>query len=147
MNQNRDTTLRPINLSESAAVAELATELGYPATTEAIASRLKRVLPHPEHCLFGAYDPHRLLAWMHLVIQYPIEAEPYAEVCGLVVSHRHRGQGIGRQLLETAKQWTQEKSLCKLRVRCQTRRRDAQRFYRENGFIADKTQTVFSLSL
>lgn len=139
--------IRVIEAGDAEAVTRLSAELGYPADSAQVAARIRRILELAEHCAFVALLDYQPVAWMHLFVNYPIESAPYAEIGGLVVADGQRGQGIGRRLVETARQWTRERGLERLQVRCQTRRDDAHRFYRAAGFRENKTQTLFSLAL
>lgn len=139
--------IRTVEPGDAAAVAGLAAELGYPSDVDTVAASLGRILQHPDHTLLVATEEQLPIGWLHLFINYPAVAEPRAEIAGLVVTEKRRGNGIGGELLEAAKQWARERDLGSLRVRCRTRRHDAHRFYRMNGFTEVKTQQVFSLPL
>lgn len=55
------------------------------------------------------------------------------EICALYTAPDARGQGIGRRLIEDAKQQVARLHLCAARTN-----RDAQRFYRRAGFVPAK---------
>lgn len=139
--------IRSLQLDDAEAVARLAAELDYPATTERVQWRIRRLLAQPDHAAFIATADRQPIGWLHLFINYPLESEPCAEIAGLVVTETRRGQGVGRQLLAAARQWAQERALESLRVRCQIRRSRAHHFYQANGFTELKTQKVFTLPL
>jgi GNAT superfamily N-acetyltransferase len=85
--------------------------------------------------------------WLHAATALRLESPPYAEIGGLVVEERRRGQGIGERLVRAAIGWAGERGYAELRVRSNVVRADAHRFYRRLGFASVKTQAVFALPL
>lgn len=147
MSRNSTIDIRILDEGDAEAVARLSTELGYPTDAGAVALRIRRILQHPDHTAFVAVEDDQPIGWLHLFVNYPIESAPCAEIAGLVVAETRRGNGIGGQLMDTAKQWARDRALESLRVRCQVRRHDAHRFYRTSGFTETKIQKMFTLSL
>jgi GNAT superfamily N-acetyltransferase len=98
--------LRQMRPEDAASVAELSTELGYPATASDIARRYRFL----KNCHDGTDSDDRqssqlLVAelfdgrpagWIHVEKTYLLECEPRAEIRGLIVSEDMRGKGIGR---------------------------------------------------
>lgn len=110
-----------------------------------MASRIERLQAHEDHCGFVACTGEQVVGWIHGFDAFRLESEPFVEIGGLVVDENLRGQGIGRQLIEQVKGWAIERSVSKLRVRCNTRRTDTHAFYRKLGFAESKEQKVFDL--
>ena len=54
---------------------------------------------------------------------------------------KYRGQGIGTELVEEFKEWTEEKDADRLRVEASAQNKRAIKFYQENGF-EDYTVTL-----
>lgn len=121
--------------------------LGYPLQAAQLATRLTHINRHPDHRLYLALTPEKAVGWIHLVHTLRLTSDPYVEIAGLVVDNGHRARGIGRQLIERARLWAIEHGACQLRVRCQSHRCEAHRFYRATGFDEIKQQQVFSLPL
>ena len=72
-----------------------------------------------------------------------MESEGGAEVGGLVVDSRARGQGIGRSLMAAAESWTRERGYTRLMLRSNTIRAEAHRFYQGLGYTIVKSQHKF----
>jgi GNAT superfamily N-acetyltransferase len=53
----------------------------------------------------------------------------------MVVDELFRGQGVGRQLIETAEAWLREQGISSVIVTSGSQRTDAHRFYQDLGFI------------
>lgn len=147
MTSHHAITIRTLDTGDAKAVARLAAELGYPTDAEAVVLRIRRIQQHRDHAAFVAVEDQQPIGWLHLFINYPIESEPCAEIAALVVTKNRRGNGVGRQLLEQAKRWACERALDSLRVRCQSHRQHAHRFYQASGFTEIKIQKVFTLPL
>jgi GNAT superfamily N-acetyltransferase len=61
----------------------------------------------------------------------------------LVIDENYRKQGIGKLLVNKAREWAKEKHIDKLRVRCNRKRTEAHLFYIALGFVEIKEQKVF----
>lgn len=76
-----------------------------------------------------------------------IESPPFVEICGLVVDGQYRGEGIGRQLVETCERWAAQIGVNKSRVHTNQTREDAVCFYTRIGFSQKKAQFVLDKEL
>lgn len=139
--------LRPAHEDDAAAVASLSIQLGYPAVREETATRLRSLAGHPDHAVLVAEDDATVIAWIHIRGSHLVESAPFAEIAGLVVDERHRGQKIGESLVEAAARWARERGYATLRVRSNTIRERAHAFYERQGFERIKTQVVLSRAL
>jgi ribosomal protein S18 acetylase RimI-like enzyme len=143
--------LRPAHEDDAAAVAGLSTQLGYPAVPDETAERLRSLAGHPDHAVLVAEDDsgdtRNVIAWIHIRGSHFVESAPFAEIAGLVVDERHRGQKIGEALVEAAARWARERDYATLRVRSNTIRERAHAFYERQGFTRIKTQVVLSRTL
>ena len=88
--------------------------------------------------------PFRLITGSHAarIAEY-IEADPFVVVGGLVVDRNHRGQGVGRMLLEHAEEWATQHGCSIVRVWSSTARSAAHRFYERLGYTNVKTLYSF----
>jgi ribosomal protein S18 acetylase RimI-like enzyme len=137
-------TLRRCRLSDAEAVADLATELGYPTDAAQAGARLAALLGREEDAIFAAEDEDGVVGWLHARESRLLEAEPFAEIVGLVVAANRRGRGHGKALVRAALAWAAERGLASLRVRSNVTRRETHRWYQAAGFAITKTQAVFS---
>jgi len=135
-------TIKEAEKSDAQALAMLCGELGYPASATDIERRLEVLCSDPEHVIFAAKDD-AILGWIHVTVIRSLESDPFAEIRGLVVTERHRGGGIGSQLVEAAEKWANGKKCGRIRVRTNIVRAEAHAFYRRMGYVSKKTQDVF----
>ena len=136
--------VRPAASSDAPALAALSGQLGYPVTVQEMVSRLEAVLPDPSNAVLVVENMDgAVVAWVHLRAERGIESEGFAEIRGLVVDERHRGEGIGERLMTEAVRWAGDRGLGKVRVRCNVLREGAHRFYERQGFALAKTQAVY----
>jgi len=136
--------VRAMTPADAAIVARLATQLGYPATPADIARRLAALLGSGDHGLFVAEDAGGAVAgWVHIHGRRLLEAEPFAEIGGLVVDEACRGQGAGRALMAEAERWAAEHGYAEVCVRSNVIRHEAHRFYQRLGYRPVKAQHIF----
>jgi GNAT superfamily N-acetyltransferase/heme-degrading monooxygenase HmoA len=133
--------------ADAAAVAVLSSQLGYEAAEAAITRRFASLANDPDSLVLVAERDRELVGWVHVLVQRRIEVDPFAEIGGLVVDERARGAGIGAALLAAAEAWARARALPAVRVRSNTIRGDAHRFYRREGYAVLKTQVNFHKSL
>jgi GNAT superfamily N-acetyltransferase len=130
---------------DSAEVARLSCELGYPASAEEMAPRLDRLLAlGDDHCVIvAAADSTRLLGWIHVGRRDLLEVEPRAEILGLVVDATARTRGIGRALVTAAEKWASEHGFAEMVVRSAITRQESHPFYERIGYRRTKSQHVY----
>ena len=138
--------LRAATADDAAAIAELATQLGYPVAADVMATRLEN-LPAETEAVVVATIAGAVRAWMQVGVALSIESQPFVEIRGLVVDADLRASGLGTQLVEFAKSWAQAKQVSSLRVRSNVVRTATHAFYEKRGFIVSKSQKVFTFAL
>src|SRR5436309_1545854 len=98
--------IRQMQADDIAAVADLTSQLGYPATESEIKRRFDFIKDRWDARLMVAQHGERLVVgWIHVQATYMLEADPRAGIWGLVVSETARGTGAGRALVEAAEEW------------------------------------------
>jgi N-acetylglutamate synthase-like GNAT family acetyltransferase len=133
--------------ADSAAIAELTTQLGYPCGIAQAGERLQRLRDAREGAVLVAETEGRVIGWIHVSPQFCLEAAPWAEIRGLVVDAAYRGSGAGIALLRAAEAWARSAGLPLLRLRTNVLRTETHEFYRRRGFRQLKTQHVFAKDL
>lgn len=134
--------------ADAAPVAALSADLGYPATSEAIAGRFGTLGRGAAFtALVAEADDGRVIGWIHAATRYLLETDPYVEIAGLIVDRSARRRGVGRALLAGVERWTRENGFTAIRVRANRTRKGAEPFYLRAGFERIKVQNVFHRSL
>ena len=136
--------LRQMRAEDTAAVARLTTQLGYPATEDEIRRRYDLIKDRWDARLFVAQHTGNLIVgWVHVQATYLLECDARAEIWGLVVADTARGTGVGRRLVEAAEEWALMRGLAVMAVRSNDLRTDAKGFYEHLGYHVTKTQNAF----
>jgi ribosomal protein S18 acetylase RimI-like enzyme len=135
--------LRQMRAEDTAAVARLTTQLGYPATDDEIRRRYDLIKDRWDARIFVAQHGNRIVGWVHVQATYLLECDARAEIWGLVVADTSRGTGVGRRLVEAAEDWALMRGLAVMTVRSNNVRTEAKGFYEHLGYQITKTQNAF----
>jgi GNAT superfamily N-acetyltransferase len=139
--------IRRARLDDAVEMARLSGELGYPLSADEMGIRLAVLLPEERHLVVVAAEGESLHGWAHVEHRFTLEGGDRAELMGLVVDARARGQGMGRQLVEVVEAWTIARGLSVVTVRSNAARAEAHPFYETLGYARRKTQHVYSKTL
>lgn len=140
--------VRAATTSDIPAISALAIQLGYPVVPEQASRLVTAVLQRPDHLLLVAEDESlRTIGWLHAFISIRCFVPAFAELGGMVVDLEHRRRGVGRALLGAAEEWASGAGCSLMRIRSNTRRVQAHRFYTGMEYEAAKTQRVFEKRL
>lgn len=139
--------IRPVDPDDAEAVARLSGELGYPADPTVMRLRIDAIRGSGERAAFVACRTGDVVGWIEVAIVRHLQADPRAEIGGLVVASHSRGDGIGARLVAHAERWAVDRGLGTIVVRSQIARADAHRFYLREGYARTKTSAVFSKAL
>jgi GNAT superfamily N-acetyltransferase len=129
--------IRRIEGDRFSAVANLLTELGYPATVEQVRQRLAIHHP-PETIVLVAAIRERLvgLASFHRIVLIHMDGF-LGRVTSLVVTERERGRGIGRRLLAAVEEYAWSNGCLRIEITSGDHRPDTHRFYERVGYKLD----------
>jgi GNAT superfamily N-acetyltransferase len=140
-------TLRPARLTDAPALANLATQLGYPSSPGQVEERMTTVLDDPKHLILAAVSGGAVVGWAHAYVCCLVESDTFAELGGLVVGESHRGKGVGAKLLEKVEEWARQKGCSAVSARSNVIRHEAHKFYAGRGYDQIKTQHAFRKGL
>ncbi|MBN1814154.1 MAG: GNAT family N-acetyltransferase [Anaerolineae bacterium] len=135
--------IRLARVDDAERVAELATQLGYPTTSEQMRRRLAQVGRAEEHAVYVAVRDGRVVGWIHVCARPLVQVDRAAEIEGLVVDEACRGRGIGRLLVRQIEQWVREQGCSTIYVRSNIIREGAHVFYQSLGYENIKTSLTF----
>jgi GNAT superfamily N-acetyltransferase len=136
--------VRRAKSSDAPRIAEMAGQLGYPATAAQMRERLRGIKPASQHAVFVAEaGKDKVIGWLHVSRQPLLEVEIRAEVNGLVVADGQRSAGAGARLLAAAEEWARRHGCKGMSVRSNVIRERAHKFYERNGYEHYKTQKSF----
>ena len=135
--------IRPAVIDDAPSIASLSGSLGYPSDVAVVAERMEPLLKSTGDLALVAEEGGIIVGWIHVETVRRLEADPFAEIGGLVVSENHRRRGIGRALVRAAEAWIADRGLAKTRVHSRAERSEAHDFYRSLGYRVTKTQLVF----
>jgi GNAT superfamily N-acetyltransferase len=140
--------IRPMTTSDADEVAALCGQLGYPSTVAQIAHRFSLLIEQRDNVVFVAEDgDEQIVGWIHVVGRVYLDADPFAQIGGIVVDERRRGQGVGRALLAQAEEWANSRGYDEIRLWSNVVRSEAHAFYEQLGYAPVKTSYVFSKPL
>jgi GNAT superfamily N-acetyltransferase len=130
-----------MKVEDAAAVARLATQLGYPSTAAQIERRFRALDESPDARALIAQGPDgAVLGWVHVYGTRHLESDPSAEIGGLVVDEAARGRGVGSALMTSAEAWARERGYEVVRIRTNVIRTEAHEFYKSRGYEVVKSQ-------
>ena len=129
--------LRGATLDDSAAIAALVTQLGYPSDATGMKGRLEWLLSDPEHAVVVAETSDDIVGMVAAQVGHALEFNgTYGRIIGLVVDSHWRGYGVGRTLMEHIENWCRNRGALSLLLTSGNHRVEAHKFYRAIGYNA-----------
>jgi GNAT superfamily N-acetyltransferase len=135
--------LREPQPSDAPAIARLSHQLGYEMSVAATLKNLAMILESNNEIVRVATHEEKMMGWIHVFMATRLESALFCEIGGLVADDQYRGAGIGRQLIAATQPWCLSKGVTVLRVRSNTKRIEAHKFYSQVEFEELKQQRVF----
>jgi GNAT superfamily N-acetyltransferase len=140
--------VRRMTSGDADEVAALCEQLGEPASPPQIVHRLGLIVERRDHAAFVAEnEDERIVGWVHVYGHVLLAEEAFAEIGGLVVERRERGQGVGRLLVATAEAWARDAGYDELRVAPQMARESAHEFFERLGYARTAATVQFARQL
>ncbi|MFC7420251.1 DUF6058 family natural product biosynthesis protein [Iodobacter arcticus] len=140
-------TIRPMTISDAAAVSALLPTLGYSGDPSEVASRFTLLSAQPDQIIFLALQNNQLAGLCHAQGVRLIASNGYAEINALVVNTALQRRGIGKALVSHAKDWAQSQGYERLRLRSGLHRKNAHLFYEAIGFSKKQASYAFETML
>ena len=140
-------TIRKISKEDVTHIAVLCSQLGYPLSLEQVIQNMNDVMSNKDHDAFVAVHQQLVIGWIGVSNSIKIEMPPYCEVHGLVIDDHFRGHGVGKMLLEKAKEWAREKGHDRLALHCNVNRTETLLFYDHLGFREVKQQKFLEIEI
>lgn len=141
-------TVREAAASDAERLAELSTELGYPATGADLGPRLGRILARADSVVLVAALPDgAVVGWLHAAEVEILEHGRHCEIFGLVVAAGRRRHGAGRRLVHEVERWAAARGLREITVRSNVARTESHPFYARMGYTRVKTQHAYRKEL
>ncbi|HLB18102.1 MAG TPA: GNAT family N-acetyltransferase [Gaiellaceae bacterium] len=140
-----DLRIRDASPDDGAAIASLLGQLGYETEASAVPPRLERLVIVGDRVVVAVLE-EEVVGVAHLHASPTIEHErPAAKISALVVDESHRGEGIGRALVDALEEEARARRCVLLFLTTAARREDAHEFYRRVGL--EETGTRFTKAL
>jgi len=129
--------VRAYSCDDLEAVAELMGELGYPASSTQMQTRMEAISSHPDYATLVAECEGQAAGMIGLRLTFGYEHDDHVvQITALVVKASFRGRGVGRELIRHAEKWAREKGAAAIVLTSGNRpeREAAHHFYRHMGF-------------
>jgi N-acetylglutamate synthase-like GNAT family acetyltransferase len=141
-------TYRTVKIEDFDQLIILLKQLGYLSTSNNLSERIEEIKKDNRGCVFVAVDVNGIIiGCVHALIDIRLAGGTFGEIVSLVVDDRMHGQGIGKGLIDTATEYLRTKGLKRIRVRCNSIREDAHKFYEHLGFVEKKSQKIFEKNI
>jgi GNAT superfamily N-acetyltransferase len=126
-------TIRDAQATDTQKIAALLAQLGYPSQAGAVEARLERLSIVGDRVVVAELDG-AVVGLAHLQVAPAIERDrPAAKIGALVVEEAHRGEGVGRALVDELEQEARRRGCELLFLTTAARRTDAHAFYERVG--------------
>ena len=127
--------IREAKPGDSARIAELLDQLGYPGTSKFIRKKIIQSSENSDATLLVAVNGRRVcgLIALHFINQIALPGD-FCRISYLCVDRPDIGTGIGRALIARAEGLARARRCDRMEVHCHARRKKAHRFYFTQGY-------------
>jgi ribosomal protein S18 acetylase RimI-like enzyme len=134
-------TIRQLSTDDIKIVQQLMHELGYPLNEEELLFNID-IINQRNGIILVAELGGNVVGCLSAVINVSLAEGVFGEIVSLVVSSRYRRLGIGKCLMKQAENWLKPQ-VEKIRIRANSIRLEAHKFYKSLGYKEVKTQISF----
>jgi GNAT superfamily N-acetyltransferase len=127
--------IRPATEADAAQLSDLLTQLGYPGTEKFVREKILELSGHPDGDLAVAVAEGEVLGFisLHYIPQLGL-AGSFARISYLCVDETVRSKGVGGRLEAYCEQRARERGCDRIELHCHSRREQAHKFYRRQGY-------------
>jgi GNAT superfamily N-acetyltransferase len=144
----KEVAIRPAEIADAAALAELMTQLGYPTRTSEMEMRMETICADKNYATFVAVSEGQVSGMIGTRISYSFEHNsPGGAILALVVSEKIRGHGVGHELIAAAENDFAQRNIRRVAVYTHFRRSDAHEFYEKLGYTKNGFRLVKELPI
>ena len=144
--KNVDVAVRPAEVGDAAALADLMTQLGYPTRESEMEMRMETISAAKNYATFVALSEGKVCGMIGARISYSYEHNsPGGAILALVVSEKMRGRGVGEALINAAENDFAQKNIRRVAVYTHFRRTEAHEFYEKLGYTKNGFRLVKEL--
>lgn len=140
-------SIRKAELSDSASIQILLSQLGYPNTDDFILTKMQEMLSDPDEILLVYEINSMVVAFIsvHFIPQIAVRGD-FARISYFSVSEQTRNKGIGKEIESYITSIAKDRNCDRIEVHCNFHRSDAHRFYLRQGFQEAPKYLVKKLS-
>ena len=119
--------------------------LGHETTRQLVCQRIKELSDNSNYYIVVYEDDssHEILGFLQAERYNLLYGENGWNIIALAVSFDAQKRGIGKQLLRSLEEYTEQTGYSFVRLNCNITRDDAHAFYLHQGYKSDKTQKRF----
>ncbi|HEU4556749.1 MAG TPA: GNAT family N-acetyltransferase [Longimicrobium sp.] len=128
-------TIRSARVDDAAALASLATHLGYPADEAAMRPRIERIAALDDYETYVAERGGVVIGFIGVTWKWSYTDDtPRAQILALVVDPAERGRGTGAALVAAAEEWGRQHGAGGIFVTTALHRERTHLFYERLGY-------------
>lgn len=128
-------TVRTVQPGDEAAIAELLSQLGYPASPSQVRARLAHMESGATSIALVGIEAERVVAFASVEFGYSIAHDhPVGRIAALVVDQQVRHRRYGSALLAACERLLIERGVERIVLTSAHHRADAHRFYERHGY-------------
>jgi len=143
-----DLTIRPAEINDAAALAQLMCELGYETTKSEMEMRIQRIATDERYRTFVAVGDGKVCGMIGTLTYPSIEHnDPSGRIVALVILRTMRRRGIGRALIATVEKDFAQRGIRRIALNTQLAREDAHKFYESLGYERNGWRFVKQLAV
>ncbi|MFA5015573.1 MAG: GNAT family N-acetyltransferase [Actinomycetota bacterium] len=138
--------IREIRITDYLEIYNLCCQHGYPFTKKQIKANIETIINEGRDKIFVEVNSNdKVIGYIHLSPYKLLYFEPLVNIMGIVVDEKYRRQGIGKRLIQSAKEWTKLNNFKGIRVISGNQRKTAHIFYESVGFKFEELQKNFKM--